>query len=105
MDQSDLQSEVIQSVVNRETEEIEVGISDSENIVLVNVDGGDAAFTADEARDFAKGLKSLNDQKWEDVDVSDMVEYIRDLADVVDNDRSIEQFKEKWRGRDITTSL
>ncbi|MYL17241.1 hypothetical protein GLW30_13495 [Halorubrum terrestre] len=40
-------------------------------------------------------LKSISGQRW-DVDNHNIVEYLRDLADVVDNEKSADEVEEKW---------
>jgi hypothetical protein len=106
MYESDLQKAVSRAIIEKKVSEIVAGISDNERVVMIQTDDEDleAAYTADEAREMANALRCVSGQRWE-TDHSDMVEYIRDLADVVDNDLTTDEFREKWDGRDIRTEL
>jgi hypothetical protein len=104
MYESDIQSAVSEAIIDGEVDRVDLGISDSENIVIVGIGGRDAAYTADEARELAQSLKCVSDQRWEG-DNDDVVEYIRDLADVVDTDKAAEEVKEKWAGKELDPTL
>jgi hypothetical protein len=103
MYESDLQTAVSEAIIDGEVGAVNLGISDSENIVIVDI-GQDAAYTADEARELAQSLKCVSDQRWEG-DNDDVVEYIRDLADVVDGYKVAEEVEGKWADRELDTSL
>jgi hypothetical protein len=105
MDLSDPQKEVWNKIVDRDVAELKAGVSDSENLVLIDIGDGEVAYTAEEARHLAKSLKSVSDQRWDDADASDMVEYIRDLAKVVDNINTTDDVREKWSDREINRKL
>ncbi|MFC7186429.1 hypothetical protein [Halorubrum yunnanense] len=40
-----------------------------------------------------------------DVDNDDIVEYLRELADVVDNEGSVDEVEEEWEGREVDISV
>jgi hypothetical protein len=104
MYESDIQSNVSESIIDGEVEEVDIAITDSELCVVVNIGDEDAAYTADEARELAQSLKCVSDQRW-DGDNDDVVEYIRDLADVVDGDKGGGEVRKKWQDREIDNSL
>lgn len=104
MYESDIQSAVSKAIIDGEVDRVNLGISDSENIVIVEVGDRDAAYTADEARELAQSLKCVSDQRWEG-DNDDVVEYIRDLADVADTDKAVEEVEEKWEKKELDPTL
>lgn len=105
MYESDIQSDVSRSIIDGEVGEIKLAITDNERCVIVKTDNGnDAAYTAEEARDLAQALKCVSDQRW-DGDNDTVVEYIRDLADVVDGEKGLEEAREKWQQRDLDLNL
>lgn len=77
--------------------------TDNEPAVIVDIAGIDAAYTANKARELANSLKSISDQRW-DVDNDMIVEYLHELADVVDNEKSVDEVEEKWEGREVDIS-
>jgi hypothetical protein len=104
MYESDLQDAVSSKIIDGEVPSLNLSITDNELAVIVDIGEMDAAYTADEARELSDHLKSISDQRW-DVDNDEIVEYLRDLADVVDNEKSAEEVEEKWEGREVDTSI
>ena len=104
MYESDLQDEVSSSIIDGEVSSLNLSITDNEFAVIVDIGESDAAYTADEARELARSLKSISDQRW-DVKNDDIVEYLRDLADVVDNEKSVNEVEEEWEGREVDISV
>jgi len=104
MYESDIQTAVSGAIIDGEVDRVNLAISDSENIVIVDIGERNAAYTADEARDLAQNLKCVSDQRWEG-DNDDVVEYIRDLADVVDTDKAAEEVEEKWEEKELDPTL
>jgi hypothetical protein len=107
MYESDLQSEVSNAIIDGEVASITLGVTDNERCVVVDIGAeNNAYYTAEEARELAQSLKCVSDQRWEG-DNDDVVEYIRDLADVVDDPSSeaAERVAEKWQDRDLDTTL
>ena len=104
MYESDLQDGVSSSIIDGEVSSLNLSITDNEFAVIVDIGETDAAYTADEARELARSLKSISDQRW-DVENDDIVEYLRDLADVVDNEKSVDEVEEKWESREVDISV
>jgi RIO-like serine/threonine protein kinase len=104
MYESDLQSSVSSNIIDGDVSSLNLSITDSELAVIVDIGEIDAAYTADEARELARDLKSISDQRW-DVNNDDIVEYLRDLADVVDNEKSVSEVEEKWEDREVGISV
>ncbi|MEZ3170165.1 hypothetical protein ABNG03_05965 [Halorubrum sp. RMP-47] len=104
MYESDLQDVVSSEIIDGEVSSLNLKITDNELAVIVDIGDQDAAYTADEARQLATSLKSISDQRW-DVNNDDIVEYLRDLADVVDNEKSVNEVEVKWEGRKVDISV
>ena len=95
MNESPFQKVVSKAVLNQQTEGIHVSITDNENVVLIEVDDEDAAYTADEARKLADALEDVADDQW-DQSADDIIEYIRDVAGIVDGEKGEKEIIEKW---------
>ena len=104
MYESEIQSDVSDAIIDGDVPNLKLGVTDNERCVIVEIDDGDAAYTADEARELAQSLKCVSDQRWEG-DNDEIVEYIRDLAAVVDSDKSAEEISDKWADRNLDTTL
>jgi hypothetical protein len=105
MYESELQSELSEAIIDGEVDRLNLSITDNENCVVVRTSGyGETYYTADEARKLAKSIKCVSDQRW-DGDNDDIVEYLRDLADVVVAEKVAEEVAEKWDGRELDRSL
>jgi hypothetical protein len=99
MYESDIQSAVSEQVIDGEVDSLNVCLTDNDNAIIINIGYDDAAYTADEAREFAESLETVSDEQW-NRDNDDIVEYIRDLADIVDNERKVIDVARKWAKRD-----
>lgn len=96
MKYSDAQMRVKDEVICENPADVTAGVTDNEMAVIIQAGEYDAAYTADEAREFANGIQCCHDQRgWGD-DVEDVVEYIHDLADLVDDLKTAEEVSEKW---------
>jgi len=106
MYESDIQSKVSSAIINGEVESVTLGVTDNERCVVVDTGDDDAYYTAEEARELAQSLKCVSDQRW-DGDNDNVVEYIRDLADVVDapGSEKAKEVAEKWQDRGLDTTL
>ncbi|WP_256948747.1 hypothetical protein [Halorubrum ezzemoulense] len=49
-------------------------------------------------------LKPISDKRW-DVENDDIGEHLRDLADVVDNEKSVDEVEERWESREVDISV
>lgn len=104
MYESEIQKGVSIPIIDGEVDSLKLAITDNENAVIVDIGEKDAAYTADEARELAKSLKCVSDQRWEGNN-DDLVEYIHDLADIVDSDKSVQSVADKWEDREIHNTL
>lgn len=100
MHESEFQSAVTDAIIGQEADSLKVGVTDNERAVIIEVNGQDAAYTADEARELAQALKCTSDQRW-DESADAAVEYIRDLADVVDGYKVAEDVADAWQDRQL----
>lgn len=99
MYESYFQSEVSNEIINQETDNLVAGLTENELAVVVRIEGTEAAYTADEARHLADGIdQASRQQNWE-VDTESIVAFLRDLADVVDNDKEVDEVKKKWENK------
>lgn len=96
MDKSDSQEKIEDEIINQDIGELTVSISDSELMIILKTNEYDAAYTADEARELAKGLLSTYHQRGLGKNIVPTAYYIYDLADVVDNRASVEDVEQKW---------
>jgi hypothetical protein len=102
MYETDIQSNVSEQIIDGEVGSLKLAITDNERAVIVNIGDADAAYTADEARDLAQALKCVSDQRWED-DNDKIIEYLRDLADVVDNKKTVKEIEQKNTNINVST--
>lgn len=100
MYENEFQTDVSTEIINQKADSMTIGVTENENAVIVKVNGKDAAFTAEEARELAEAIQCTSDQRWaEDADAA--VEYIRDLADLVDGDGSAEEIEQRWEQKEL----
>jgi hypothetical protein len=102
MYETDIQSNVSEQIIDGEVDSLKLAITDNERAVIVNIGDADAAYTAEEARDLAQALKCVSDQRWEG-DNNMIIEYLRDLADVVDNKKTVEEIEQKNTRINVST--
>jgi hypothetical protein len=102
MYETDIQSNVSRQIIDGEVGSLKLAITDNERAVIVNIGDADAAYTADEARDLAQALKCISDQRWES-DNDMIIDYLRDLADVVDNKKTVEEIEQKNTNINVST--
>jgi len=95
MYESELQSNVSDAIINGNVDEVTLGITDNHRAVIIKADGKDAAYTADEARQLVSKLESMDEEPWQR-DNDPVMNYIRDVADVVDRNIEAEEVEEKW---------
>jgi hypothetical protein len=100
MYESDSQIAVSDAIIDQRADSLTVGITDNERAVIVEVNGKNAAFTADEARELAKAIDTTSHQRWtERADAA--VKYIRDLAAVVDGDKVADEVEDAWQDKNL----
>jgi hypothetical protein len=105
MYESESQKRVSHPIIAGEADRIHLGVTDNFRAVTVQIDNGEeAAYTAEEARELADSLKTVSDERWEG-DNDDTVEYLRDLAAVVDREKDPADVAEKWEGVELDTEL
>ena len=96
MEQSESQKQIWELIFDDAIDELSVGLSDSELNVIVQADEYEAAYTAAEARDLATGMLSVHHQRgWGD-NIPLTADYLCDLADVADNELTVEAVEQKW---------
>lgn len=93
MYETDIQSNVSEQIIDGDIKTLKLAITDNERAVIVNIGDADAAYTADEARKLAQSIQCISDQRWK-TDNEGIIEYLRDLADVVDNKKTVEEVKQ-----------
>jgi chromosome condensin MukBEF complex kleisin-like MukF subunit len=105
MKESDFQIKMRKTIAENEAAGLEVRLTDNRRAVVVEIGEINAAYTADEARSLAQAIEQAADQRSWERNVTAMVEYIRDLADVVDSpdklqEKMAEEVVEKWENND-----
>lgn len=99
MNETKFQSTVTNSILNRKTDTVNLAITDNEKAIIITVDKTDAAYTADEARELADEMEvTLGDSER-------VVEYIRDMADILDNEATAIDIQQKWEEKGKQTQL
>jgi hypothetical protein len=104
MMETDNQEAVTREIINGNSTELQVGLTDSELAIIVQIGDADAAYTAEEARQLANTIQNQAEQRWKE-DHNSLTEYIRDLAQIVDNEATVEEVFDKWEGEEILTTL
>lgn len=97
MDKNEFQQHVTETIVDRDTDSVNIGITENKRAIVIAVDDEDAAYTADEARDLADEIDRAA-ADWPK-DPSDVTDYIRDMADVVDGLREAGEVQGEWENR------
>jgi len=101
MYETEFQTYISDTIIEQETSGVSASITDNENAVIVELDNGeDAAFTAEETRELASSIKCVSVQRWEE-DAIHLVNYLNDLADVVDNEKTVEEVRKKWQEKGV----
>jgi hypothetical protein len=100
MYETEFQTDVSTEIINQKAGSMTVGVTENENAVVVKVKGMDAAYTADEARELANAIQCTSDQRW-DESADAAVEYLYDLADLVDGDGSAEEIEQRWERKEL----
>jgi len=100
MYENEFQTDVSTEIINQKADSLTVGVTENENAVIVKVNEKDAAFTAEEARELAKAIQCTSDQRW-DESADAAVEYIHDLADLVDGEGSAEEIEQRWEQKEL----
>lgn len=95
MRESQIQSAVTDKILERESDNVTVGVKDNELIILIFVDEMNAAYTADEARLLADAIERSS-QNQEKTKSKALVGYLRDCAEVVDNNKDCKVVREEW---------
>lgn len=93
---TEFQREVQEALREQRTNEVTVGVTDNERAVVMEIGDIDAAFTADEARSVADELRNRAiGTNWESIP-NDFRDYVHDIADVVDGEKSVEEVETEW---------
>lgn len=99
---SEFQKQVLAKILQEDPPSISASITDSENAVIVKAEGDDAAFTAAEARDVAARMRAGHEQMdYGGVMMLVAAEYIEDLADVVDGEKTVDEVEATWEDEDF----
>jgi hypothetical protein len=100
MHESELQSTVTQSILYGDAESVQFAITDNENAVIVSADECDAAYTADEAQRLADRIEEQSEEYWKGNN-GNAIEYLQDLASVVDNDKIATEVEKSGDSQEI----
>lgn len=96
------QQQVLAKVLQDDPPSISASITDTQNAVLITAEGDDAAFTAAEARDAAARMRAGHKQmSYGGVMMVVAAEYIEDLADVVDGEKTAADVEAIWEDEDF----
>jgi len=100
MYENEFQTDVSREIIDQKADSMTVGVTENENAVIVEANEKNAAFTADEARELAEAIQCTSDQRW-DESADAAVEYIHNLADLVDGEVSAEKIEEMWEQKEL----
>lgn len=95
MNKSDHQKELENRIIDENPDDFDVELSNNNFTIIIETDDIDAAYTAEEARHLVQGMLSTYHQRSWGENVVPTADYICDLADVVDNNISIEEIEKK----------
>lgn len=100
MYENGFQTDVSREIIDQKADSMTVGVTENENAVIVEANEKNAAFTADEARELAESIQCTSDQRWAE-SADEAVEYLHDLADLVDGEVSAEEIEEMWEQKEL----
>lgn len=96
---TEFQRAVQEALRDQRTGEVTVGVTDNERAVIMEIGEIDAAFTANEARNVADEIRSRAiGTNWEYVP-RDFRDYVHEIADVVDGEKTVEEVEMAWEDR------
>jgi hypothetical protein len=87
--QESLEAEIIQGNVDN----IVLDVTETQNTVKIMANGVEALYMPEEARGFADRMEELSREVWETTDNEQVIEFARDLADVVDGNVTKDEVK------------
>jgi outer membrane lipoprotein-sorting protein len=91
MEENQYQKAVSDRLIHKKEDSVAISTTNNRNGVIVKAGDQSAVYTANEARQLAQAVDEASNQN-----ESGFVDYIRNLADLVDNDIDQEEFDE-WR--------
>ena len=98
--ETEFQRAVQEALRDQQTDKMTVEVTDNERAVIMKIGDIDAAFTAAEARNVADEIHSRAiGTNWEQVP-TDFRDYVHDVSDVVDGEKSFEEVEAAWEANE-----
>lgn len=88
-----------ESILNNSVERLEIGVTDGYRGITIEAGDFEAVYEADHARQLADAMEEQADDY--EVDPSKFVTYLRELAELVDDEKSAEEVVSEWKDRDL----
>lgn len=88
-----------ESILNDSVERLEVGVTDGYRGIIIEAGEFEAVYEAEHARRLADAMEERADEY--EIDPSKFIEYLRELAELVDDEKSAEEVVSEWKDRDL----
>jgi hypothetical protein len=98
MKETERQQYVTKSILNQETGQIKATTTESGFTVIITAGGEEAAYEADQARELADAIE---EEDGFEEDPTPLANYIRELADVVENSITKQELQDEWEDVDL----
>lgn len=105
MRESDLQERVTDAILEREDDNLILGITDNGRCVVADLGDMEALYTAEEARELAGSIwqYGMGHGEWDNDEPYGLIVYLHELADVVNGNKTAEELSEQWDGQSEVT--
>jgi hypothetical protein len=97
VDESGFQKQMSNAILENEANGLTLRLTENKQCIIAEIGDMDSLYTADEARDLAMGIWQIATvyDEW-DQQSDGLVAYLRELADVVDGNKTAEELSEEW---------
>jgi hypothetical protein len=99
MRETERQKAVTDSILNNIANQVKATVTEMGFSIIITADGKEAAYEADHARQLTEAIRENREDF--DNDPMALVEFIEDLIEIVEDNRSKEEHLEEWEGRDL----
>jgi hypothetical protein len=99
MRESQSQKIVTDRILNQKAEQVTATVTEMGFSIIITAGDEDAAYEANHARQLTDAIQENREDF--DNDPMALVEFIEDLIEIVEDNRSKEEHLEEWEGRDL----
>jgi hypothetical protein len=99
MRESQSQKIVTDRILNQKAEQVTATVTEMGFSIIITAGDEDAAYEANHARQLTDAIQENKEDF--DNDPMALVEFIEDLIEIVEDNRSKEEHLEEWQGRDL----